>query len=117
MGTAASRPPVLGATADMMREWMDEFLTEAARRLLDTEERDDERALLLAKASMARFLELYLRARQTVLVNKAYELGASGEQVAFAVGLRPQTVSTKWPRPRGHGAATSAGYAGWRKQA
>lgn len=116
MGNAASRPPVLGEFAREMRKHLDSLVDHGGPRLVDAEDRDNERELLLAKAALLRFFELHCKARVKVIVALAQEAGATGEQVAFTLGLRPQTVAKQFPRPRGHAAGSSAGFAGWRKQ-
>ena len=116
MGKAASRPPVLGEFATEMRKHLDSLVNHGGPRLVDPDDRDDERELLLAKAALYRFFALHCQARIKELIPKAYEVGATGEQVAFALGVRPQTVASQFPRPRGHSAGSAAGFAGWRKR-
>lgn len=93
----ASKPPVLGQTAAQTRGWVDELITEAARLLLEGDE--DEREQILARLSIARFLELHVREVQKRLAVQAQQAGASNESLAYALGVRPQTVATRFPSP------------------
>lgn len=110
---AASKPPVLGVAAARTRAWLDEMIANAALMLLEGD--NDEREVALARASIARFVELYAKEALHRWVDRAQELNASNEQVAFSTGLRPQTTSKRFPnRHRRVPAGGAVGYAGWR---
>lgn len=117
--SAASKPPVLGRSASKTREWVDSLIANAALLLLEGD--DEPREVALARAAIGRFIELYAKQTQHSNVDRAQQLGASNEQVAFNLGLRPQTTSKRFPnryqRKRagiGSGGG-AAGLSGWRK--
>lgn len=115
MGSPASKPPVVGQHATQIRAWVDDLITHGAPLLLEGD--TDDREAALARLSVARFLELYLRDVQKRLAVQAQELGASNESLAYALGVRPQTVSTRFPSPhRARAGAGTAGLAGWRRK-
>lgn len=105
----ASRPPVIGTAATQGKAWADDLVKHLASLLLEGD--DDEREQLLMRAASARFLQLHLRELEKRYVVAGQQAGASNERVAFALGVRPSTVSTQYPSPH---RPRRPGEGGWR---
>lgn len=112
----AGKPPILGPSATQIKKWIDEMTAAGAEVLLEGD--TDDRDIALMKLAVARYIELHVRDQQERYALQAQELGASNEDVAYHVGLRPQTTSTRFPNPfrKKAGAGARAGLSGWRKQ-
>lgn len=112
----AGGPPVVGEIAGQIRNWIDELVTVAAGKL--TEGDPDERERFQAQLAVARFLELHARDLQKRMADKAQELGATNEAIAYWGGVRASTAMTKFPNRhrRGLGQPGTAGFSGWRKR-
>lgn len=96
MGKPVGRPPVLGKTASEIRKWADELVSHAGKLL--SEQDTDDREIALSRCSATQFILGHLQNRlDTHHVQAAQELGATNEQLSFALGLRPSTTIRKYP--------------------
>lgn len=95
MGSRASKPPVLGATATQVKAWFDALVIQGGLLLSDGD--TDGRDGALYRACIAESLRLYAADLVRHHVVTAQELGASNESVAWALGVRPSTALTRYP--------------------
>jgi hypothetical protein len=117
---SASWPPIPEEGPDdlagKIRGWVGGLIDHASLLLLEGD--DDDREGVLAKLSVARFLELHAAELQKRFADRAQERGATDAALAHATGLREQTVVKKHPnrhRTAG-GSGAPAGINRWRSR-